>query len=513
MKADGITATRDPLLTLTGLRVPKLAGQIFIVFVGYVIAGKLGQATTNIRSGNIGPVWPAFGVAIAGVLAYGPRVWPGIALSAMLIDFQGPALLFAAIGQTIGTTAGSVMAGAAMRRLPGFQPTLERLRDAIAFIGLALAGALVSGTIGTASLHFAGVAGYTGLFRAWVIYCFGDATGAWLVTPLAFTLPALLAFRSTGRTVGFVALTTAVASLSVLLFVGLPVPAFEARSMAFAVLPFVMWASIGFGVGGASVVLLIIAAIATLTTAFGTGPFVGDTAFVGALRLEIFFSVLALTGLALGAMIAERDAAHALSERANLARRLLEAQEQERQRIARELHDDISQRLSMVAIKLKGSAAVQREVAEIASDVQALSHQLHSSRLELLGVAVAMRNFCAEFAIQQKAVVDFESDNLPSRLRSDISLCLYRVLQEALQNAAKHSGALAFDVRLWASDGEVHLTIADRGKGFDVSAARRERGIGLASMDERLKLVSGRLSIGSRPGAGSTIHAIVPLSA
>jgi signal transduction histidine kinase len=300
-------------------------------------------------------------------------------------------------------------------------------------------------------------------------------------------------------------------AVSVAVFIGLPVPAFEARSMAFAVLPLVMWAAIAFGVGGASLVLVIIASIATLTTAFGTGPFIGTTPFVGALRLEIFFSVLALTGLTLGAMITERDAAHALSEHLNLGRRLLEAQEQERQRIARELHDDICQRLSVVAIKLKGS--MRQEVAGIASDVQALSHQLHSSRIELLGLAAAMRNFCAEFAIQQKAAVDFESDNMPAHVPSDVALCLYRVSQEALQNAAKHSGVLAFEVRLWEMAGEVHLTIADRGKGFDVTVARRGRGIGLASMDERLKLVSGRLSIASRPGSGATIHAIVPLNA
>jgi signal transduction histidine kinase len=496
---------------LTGLRVPRLAGQIFIVFVAYFLAGKLGQATGNIRSGNIGPVWPAFGVALAGVLAYGPRVWPGIAVSAFLIAFQSPVFVFAAIGQSAGATSAAVIAGAALRRISGFEPTLARLRDAVAFIGIAFVGALVSASIGTASLYFAGATGYAGLSTTWLIYFLGDATGAWLVTPVVFTLPSLLPFKSTRSALVFVGLITAIVTLCVVVFGGLPLARFEVRLMTFAVLPLVMWAAIGFGVGGASLSVLLIAAIATLTTALGAGPFVGANAFFAALRLEVFFSVLAFTGLTLGAMIAERDEAHALAERLNLGRRLLEAQEQERQRIARELHDDICQRLSMVALKLTGSARLQQEVSEIASDVQALSHELHSSRIELLGIAAAMRNFCAEFAIQQKAAVDFESDNLPSALRSDTSLCLYRILQESLQNAAKHCGTLAFEVRLWSAAGEIHLRVADRGKGFDVSAARRGQGIGLASMDERVKLVGGRLSIESRPNAGATIYAIVPM--
>ena len=107
-------------------------------------------------------------------------------------------------------------------------------------------------------------------------------------------------------------------------------------------------------------------------------------------------------------------------------------------------------------------------------------------------------------------MVEFEAEPVPSPLRSDISLCLFRVLQESLHNAGKHSGVLAFQVRLWVVAGEVHLTITDQGRGFDVSAARTGLGIGLASIEERVTMVGGRISVSSRPGSGSTIHAIVP---
>jgi len=144
--------------------------------------------------------------------------------------------------------------------------------------------------------------------------------------------------------------------------------------------------------------------------------------------------------------------------------------------------------------------------------VQALSHRLHSSRLELLGIAAAMGRFCAEFTEQQKAMVDFDTHDLPDRLPSDVSLSLLRILQEALHNAVKHSGVLRFEVQLWGSEKEIHLVVRDHGKGFDVEAARTGRGLGLVSMEERIKLVNGALSIDSQPGRGSTIHARVGVS-
>src|SRR3984957_626030 len=143
---------------------------------------------------------------------------------------------------------------------------------------------------------------------------------------------------------------------------------------------------------------------------------------------------------------------------ASVSRRLIEAQEQERSRIARELHDDISQRLAILAIKLTQLQQIppnsselasrigelQKQTSEIAADIQSLSHELHSSRLQYLGIAAAMRGFCREFGEQQKVEVDCKIHDLRVTLSPDISLCLFRVLQEALHNSAKHSGVRHF---------------------------------------------------------------------
>ena len=138
---------------------------------------------------------------------------------------------------------------------------------------------------------------------------------------------------------------------------------------------------------------------------------------------------------------------------------------------------------------------LRKHTSEIASDIQALSHELHSPRLEYLGIVAAMRGFCQEFGEKQKLEIDFRSHDLPSPVSPDISLCLFRVLQEALHNAAKHSGALRFAVRLWGTLGEIHLTVSDSGVGFDLDAALKGRGLGLISMQERVRLVNGTISI------------------
>jgi len=211
---------------------------------------------------------------------------------------------------------------------------------------------------------------------------------------------------------------------------------------------------------------------------------------------------------------------------ANVSRRLIEAQEQERTRIGRELHDDIVQRLALLAVELQQlhdnslilpkvrsrMGELQKQTSEIATDIQSLSHELHSAKLQYLGIAGAMRGFCREFGEQQKVEIDFHAHDLLSPLSPDTSLCFFRVLQEALHNAVKHSGVRHFEVRLWATSDEIHLTVQDSGAGFDRKAAKASRGLGLISMEERLKLVNGTLSIDSQPKRGTTLHARVPLN-
>jgi PAS domain S-box-containing protein len=769
-------------------KIGKYLALITIVLVSYFLAGKLGQATTAIRSGNIGPVWPAFGVALAAVLLFGYRIWPGIFIGVFLVDFLSPVPVVAALGQASGATLAAIAGAYFLRRVASFESSFSRLRDALGMIVLgAFGSALITATIGVSVLYATHVEGYQGLGPAWLIYWLGDATGGLLVTPLVLTFVSLSKIRGSDRVTEFVTIQLLLTLTSVAIFTDNALVPVKLHAMAFAVLPFVIWAAIRFGMIGASVATFLVATIATIETGLGYGPFAHNTAFTNAVLLDIFFAVLSVSGMVLAAFISERE--HAQGERERLVReqaalearlrfaaivessedaiigmdfngvvtdwnkgaeklygystreiigqpifilippdrasscaeimkkvqqghsvshyetvrrkkdgtlievsltgspvfapdgkviglsaidrditdrkrqetimrdseerlrlaaragkmfayewdaatdviarseestnilgidqserltseqalgrvhpddrervaasmsaltpekpslkvsyrilrpddtqiwveqnslahfdeqgrmlrtvgmvaditerkgaeaalfsarlKLIEAQEQERTRIARELHDDIGQRLALLTVELdqlhtnaNGLPAevrdslkqLKKQSVEIASDTQSLSHELHSARLEYLGITAAMKGFCREFSEKHHVEIDFRSDDVPSSLRPNISLCLFRVLQEALHNSAKHSGAKSFVVRLSGAPNEIYLSVRDSGTGFDSEAVKESHGLGLISMEERLALVNGTLSIDSHPNRGTTIYACVPLN-
>ncbi|HEU5233475.1 MAG TPA: PAS domain S-box protein [Terriglobales bacterium] len=231
------------------------------------------------------------------------------------------------------------------------------------------------------------------------------------------------------------------------------------------------------------------------------------------------------TGSVGGILIFAEDITHrkrmeeALSE---MSRKLIESQEQERARIGRELHDDINQRLAMLAVELEQLEEnpleirsrlreLRKQTIEISNDVQALSHELHSSKLEYLGVVAGIRSWCREFAERQKIQIDFR-DDVSNVLPFDIGLALFRVLQEALHNAIKHSGVKRLEVQMLERSEEVHLIVSDSGKGFDLEAAKRLGGLGLTSMRERVRLVNGEMEIQSKPIGGTTIYVRIPFA-
>ena len=192
-----------------------------------------------------------------------------------------------------------------------------------------------------------------------------------------------------------------------------------------------------------------------------------------------------------------------------MGRRLIEAHEEERTWIGRELHDDINQRLALLAVELvRGNQHppsaeqlseqirhAQERINQIAKDVQGLSHRLHSSKLEYLGLATAAKSFCKEQSEQSKVEVQFHHAGIPRNVPKEISLCLFRVLQEALQNAVKHSGVRSFSVHLHGTEDVIDLTVSDVGRGFEEQEAFTRHGLGLISMRERLQLVHGELSV------------------
>jgi PAS domain S-box-containing protein len=211
---------------------------------------------------------------------------------------------------------------------------------------------------------------------------------------------------------------------------------------------------------------------------------------------------------------------------AKLSRRLIEVQDEERRAVARELHDDITQRISLLAFDLKflqqnlpSSRDVLQErlgeeyrrVSELVSDIDALSRRLHSSTLQRLGLTKAAEVLCRELSQRENLQIAFSWEGTPADIPEATSFCLFRVLQEALHNAARHSEARRIEVQLTEKPGEIHLIVSDSGKGFKIDSAKQSGGLGLTSMQERVRLLGGTIAIDSKPMAGTTIHVCVPL--
>ncbi len=207
----------------------------------------------------------------------------------------------------------------------------------------------------------------------------------------------------------------------------------------------------------------------------------------------------------------------------DLSRRLIRAQEEERALLARELHDDLTQRLAVLAIDVGRAElaapdgdqtetlrSVREGLVRLSEDVHSLAYQLHPSVLEELGLAEALRTECERLGRQGRVDLSIKLDPLPDVVGRDAALCLFRVAQEALNNVIRHSHALAATVDLHPMDGGLLLAVRDDGIGFDPAGGRTRRSLGLASMRERVKLLNGTLDVESAPGQGTAIVAWVP---
>jgi len=212
-------------------------------------------------------------------------------------------------------------------------------------------------------------------------------------------------------------------------------------------------------------------------------------------------------------------------QRLEISGRLINAQEEERRRIALDIHDDFGQRLALLSMGLeraaqltKGTKAGQMVVesvevlAGLMHDFQSLSHQLHSSKLDILGPVPSIRSLCVEFAKQHGVQVTFDHADVPDQIPADVALCAFRIVQEGLHNVSKHSGASKVEVRLNADRDVISLTVFDNGKGFDLTKNLLSKGIGIQSMKERALWLGGRFEVRSRPAReGTQIVVTLPL--
>lgn len=317
----------------------------------------------------------------------------------------------------------------------------------------------------------------------------------------------------------------------------------SAVAVLYAPVPFLIWAASRFGSIGASTAISVVGILAMLSTRHGRGPFLTASPADNVVAMQLFLVVISLPLLLFSILIVERrkneeslrQTMHelALSEehlRENfeqiqkLSARLLNAYEDERKNISRELHDGVSQQITGVLLALtvlkrqpgmpeagrKQVDAVLPILTQVSDGIRNLSRQLHPMVVEYVGLSRALQSLCADGQSLHGLEVEFTASELPAAVAPDTAISLYRIAQEALRNAAYHSGSKRARVELAVTNGRVQLCITDWGCGFDVDRARRKGGLGLISMQERAQSLRGTLRITSRAGSGTEIIAEVP---
>ena len=510
-------------------RILRNVRPALLVAISYYVGTRIGFAWTPIGRPN-STFWPANAILLAALLLIPRRTWWTLFLAVlpthMLAQLQAGVPAWTALGWFITNTSEALIAALCIARFTHPRNTLDNVRGVFTFVvfGVVLA------PLATSFLDAAAVV-VTGWGRAfWPV----GVERFWTNALAELTLvPAIVLWSSNGISwlrgtsvarYSEAALLAVGTVLLVLLVFGFQLFSPSATpALLYLPLPFLLWAAARFGLAGLSLSLLSVALISIGCIMRGRPPFPYVSMAQNVLSLQILLCVVAVPLMFLSAVMAE--ARRTQDSLRRISGSLIEAQEQERHRIARELHDDIVQRLALLSLELEGVqldvpdlaselrtriGTLQNETTRITNDVQLISHELHSSKMDHLGILEAAKNFCKEFGERQKVEIDFQSYDLPTPFPTELSLPLFRVLQEALRNAAKHSGVKRFDVCLWGSPGAIHLTISDLGAGFDKETAMKGSGLGLTSMQERLRLVRGEISINSHPKSGTTIHARVP---
>lgn len=282
----------------------KYVFELSLVFAAYLLGGGIGLVVP-FTSGNVSPVWPAAGVAMAALLLAGYRVWPAIAAAALLVNLFTPIPALAALGIAAGNTAGPVAAAWLVRRVSGFNLSLSRLRDVGIILIAALFAAAISALIGVTVLFQTGVNPWSTFGQAWSVWWLGDAMGVLILTPVALTLldGKIDSVRKAAELGGLLASVT----LACLIMFHPSVSVQSGIVLAAAVTPFVLWGAIRFETRGATAVVFLVSCVTVWETGLGVGPFSESTAAVNATRLQAFLALISVSGLTLAAVIADRS--------------------------------------------------------------------------------------------------------------------------------------------------------------------------------------------------------------
>lgn len=495
---------RTPLFTL-------------LVAIGYYAGTKIGFILTPPQTPTA-TFWPPNAILLAAFLLTPVRMWWALLLAVLpahlLAQLQAGIPLSTVLGW-FGGNAGEALFGAACIRYfeRDERSLFKSLRGVVTFVVFgAFAAPMLTSFLDAAVVVHKGLG--NDYWSVWTTRFFSNMLANLTVSPtiVLFSLNGASWIRNArpARHVEAGLLGIGVVLGSILIFGGEGGWRGNTPALLYGVVPLLLWASVRFGLGGLNLSLLVIALIAMWNAMHGRDPFIGGSIEQNALTLKTYLATIAVPLMFLSAVISEMQ---------RTSHKLIDVQEQERHRIARELHDDIAQQLVLIGLEVQGlmsdsSSKLRLDrlyswVSSVAEATRALSHDLHPFALSYVGLARALHSLCRQTGEAMSITINFAEENVPP-LAGDISLCLYRVAQEALQNIVKHSHAHTAAVELRVKNGQALLRIVDDGAGMSTEQ-QAIGGMGFTNMRERLMALDGALKITSAPTKGTMIEGSVPL--
>jgi signal transduction histidine kinase len=504
------------------------------VFGGYYVGAKVGFALTFLPN-PISVLWPPNSILFAALLLVPANMWWVVIAAALpahlLAELQVGVPVSMVVSWFVSNASEALIGALTVRLLTRGPLSFGRVRHVAVFIFAASLAAFLSSFLDSALVLLNGW-GKSTFWQLWTTRLFSNVTTALTLVPMIVicaTSGAAASLRSAGwrRSVEAGVLFVGLLTIGALVF-DAPIVTTNSPALLYVPLPFLLWAGLRFGPAGASTSLTIVAFLAIFGAGNGIGALGTGSAAENASAVQMFLIFIAPTMLILAAIVDERKRAEdALRESGEtsqkLSWRLLTAHEDERRRLARELHDDITQRLARLAIDAArfepiephahGDAprSVHSELVRLSEDVHALSYRLHPSILDDLGLAEALKAECEHVSRREPVQVQVEVQEVPDGLPHDVALCIFRVAQEALRNIARHARASVATVSLALKEGGLLLAVKDNGIGFDIDATQSRPSLGRAGMGERVRLLGGTFHIKSTSGQGTTVSAWVPL--
>jgi signal transduction histidine kinase len=550
---------------------PKLSYVLGVVllFAAYATTAKLGLLMDAV-GGIATTVWPPTGISLVALTLFGYRFWPGIAAGAFLVNVSTGVPAAGAAGMALGNTLEALLGTYLLHRFTGgFRGSLDRIRNVIGLVVLAAGlSTTLSATLGAASGLLAGVIPASSFARAWQTWWLGDAMGDLIVAPLLFSWLGGERWRLTfWRIAEALAMMAALIGVSLVVFGGWLLPTQKLTFQPYVVFPFLIWAALRFPRRGTATATFVVASIAIMMTTQGKGPFSTATLNESLLFLQAFMGIAAVTMLVLAAGVIQRQRAEDSVRRAHetlerrvaertrqlsqanrvlaeeiaerkqaekmlrdLSSRLLRIQDEERQRIARELHDSTAQSLAALGMNLavagrsretmsaQAQAALDESVslAQVCSqEIRSMSYLLHPPLLKEVGLPAALR-WCAEGFSQRSGIaVDLDMPEDFGRLPIEVENALFRIVQECLTNVQRHSGSSTAEIELLRKPRWVGLKVRDHGRGMPEGilgeqAGVQSLGVGLLGMRERVRQLGGQIRI-LPGGTGATIQVDIPV--